>query len=244
MQNDQSLSLDISILDHEYAETRVGIQQTVGIHQPDHDYCSMLIRKERKKAVKSVLQHRLKTHISTVELLKDPPLSPDLNISFYEQVKLKRTMERTRNIKEIVTSFMASPDIRLAIVDDLSVSMGKVPSTMRNKKHGFVSILMKKDPTSLQAADLGLVVQEMKDNFPDLLQILHQIMVPANKWGDDETTANLIPKLALVYGIIMQSRCHELSMIQRMVAMTLADNICDQSVSYFFFLSVQIKVLY
>ena len=92
---------------------------------------------------------------------------------------------------------------------------------------------MKKDSDSLQSVNIGSVVQEMKDKFPALLQILQCIMIPESKREDDAVRANLIPKLALIYGIIMQNRYHELSLMQRLVAMTLADNICDQAVRYF-----------
>ena len=244
--DDDHLPLHLSLLDHEYSR---GLNSSNDVSDPcnthlqpvgqdtssksDHDYClsdTSMNLSNKKKTVKNVLKHRLKTHTSTVSFITTSKVNTDRDLNLYQQAKLKLTLCRTKNIKKIVSAFMSSSNIRQAVLDDISVQLGKIPSTMRNKKHGFVSILMKKDPTSLQSVNLGHVVQEMNAKFPELLQILLHIMVPENKLEDDAARANLIPKLALIYGILMQSRHHELSLMQRLVAMTLADNICDQAV--------------
>ena len=45
----------------------------------------------------------------------------------------------------------------------------------------------------------------------------------------------VLPRIGLVYGILMQSRNMELSRIQRMISLLLFDNIADQKVIYLLF---------
>lgn len=41
---------------------------------------------------------------------------------------------------------------------------------------------------------------------------------------------SVLPKVAVIYGIIAQARNVELSHVQRVMSMVLVDNICDQNV--------------
>ena len=75
----------------------------------------------------------------------------------------------------------------------------------------------------LSKTDLGEVVVEIKKTFPELYQIILGVMLPPDKIDDAESEADVIPKLALIYGILMQTRCHELSHIQCVIGMVLAE---------------------
>ncbi|CAG2238691.1 unnamed protein product [Mytilus edulis] len=97
---------------------------------------------------------------------------------------------------------------------------------MLNKKKGFVSVLMEKDFKALETVKFEDVLIEFQEKFPELLDMIVAIMLPK----DETSIANVVPRLAMIYGIIMQTRHHELSRMQRVVSMCLADNICDQSV--------------
>lgn len=97
---------------------------------------------------------------------------------------------------------------------------------MLNKKKGFVSVLMEKDFKALETVKFEDVLIEFQEKFPELLDMIVAIMLPK----DETLIANVVPLLAMIYGIIMQTRHHELSRMQRVVSMCLADNICDQSV--------------
>jgi hypothetical protein len=41
---------------------------------------------------------------------------------------------------------------------------------------------------------------------------------------------SIIPRLGMIYGIVAQGRNHELSKVQRIMSVNLADNIADQKV--------------
>ena len=104
---------------------------------------------------------------------------------------------------------------------------------MRNRKHGFVSVLMKKDFEALQTLSFHDVIHEMINKMPELLRFLIVIMLPKKKRNSNEAKAAIVPKLAMIYAIIMQNHCHELSRMQRINAMLLADDIADQGVSVY-----------
>ena len=44
---------------------------------------------------------------------------------------------------------MPIPHVRQSVIDDLSLEMGNLPETMRNKDRGFVSILIRKETENL-----------------------------------------------------------------------------------------------
>ena len=219
-------------LDHKFLSDQLAISSTSVQYRPvlDHDYLAPI--KHKKKKVNNAMKNRLKTHILTIPIMKSTQSDKQSDLSLFQGTMLKSVLSKTRNISKIVSAFMSIPHVRQYIVDDLSLEMGNVPETMRNKKRGFVSILMRKETENLQSADLGRIVSEMKTKFPVLLQMLQAMMIPDNKREDDAVRASIIPKLALIYGIVIQSRCHELSFMQRLVAMVLVDNRCDQAVSH------------
>ena len=236
--------------DHDYQSSQLLVPTSSDAVQNeqvnlDHDYLASC--KYQKRKTNNALKRRLKTHLQTVPLMKENKLIAETELPMFQGAKLRCVLSKTRDIKKIVKTFLSIPHVKQAIIDDISVEIGSVPETMRNKKKGFISVLMKKDTDHLQSVNFGLIVSEMKRKFPVLLQMLQSIMIPDSKREEDTFRASLIPKLALIYGIVMQSRCHELSLMQRLVAMTLADNRCDQAVSYFLIAMtiflVQFKIL-
>ena len=152
-------------------------------------------------------------------------------ISIKDSIQLRLLLARSRNAKTISQAFMSLPVLKKHIIDDLCLDIGKRPEKMRNKKHGFVSSLMSKNCDALGKLNFNEVVTEIKEYFPELLDILISIMLPKEKRKSALNLGNIIPRLAMIYGIVMQSRYHELSRIQRTVSMCLADNVCDQNVS-------------
>lgn len=133
---------------------------------------------------------------------------------------------KTGNIKSISTQILSVSALRKQIITDVINVVGKRPEQMLNKKKGFVSVLMEKDFKALETVKFEDVLIEFQEQFPELLDMIVAIMLPK----DETSIANVVPRLAMIYGIIMQTRHHELSRMQRVVSMCLADNICDQSV--------------
>ncbi|XP_076116728.1 uncharacterized protein LOC143084203 [Mytilus galloprovincialis] len=133
---------------------------------------------------------------------------------------------KTGNIKSISTQILSVSALKKQIITDVINVVGKRPEQMLNKKKGFVSVLMEKDFKALETVKFEDVLIEFQEKFPELLDMIVAIMLPK----DETSIANVVPRLAMIYGIVMQTRHHELSRMQRVVSMCLADNICDQSV--------------
>ena len=83
----------------------------------------------------------------------------------------------------------------------------------------------------LKKFNLFNVIDEFKTQFPDLMaQILAIMMKQENNVLYTEME-KVIPRLATIYGIMMQTRNKELSLIQRVNSLLLFDNICDRKVT-------------
>lgn len=90
---------------------------------------------------------------------------------------------------------------------------------------------MQKSFDSLKKFNLFNVIDEFKTQFPDLMaQILAIMMKQENNVLYTEME-KVIPRLATIYGIMMQTRNKELSLIQRVNSLLLFDNICDRKVT-------------
>ena len=135
-------------------------------------------------------------------------------------------VNKTRDIKSISSQILSVAALRKQLVADISNELGKRPEHMLNKKNGFVSVLMEKDFKALETVKFEDIIMEFEEKFPELLEIILAVMLPKN----ETSIANVIPRLVMIYSIIMQTRHHELSRMQRIISMCLADNICDQSV--------------
>ena len=208
--------------DHSYSDTS---EASVG---PDHSYTSSQTALRKKDANK---QRCLKQHGSVGEsLIETSSVMGMLKLSLTETVRLK-LVTLSRNPEAIGKACLSIPPLREAILNNLCEEIGERPDSMKNRLHGQVSVLMRKDFTALEEYNLGDVVTEMKDKLPELVQMILAVMVPEEKRSSVAHQAVLVPRLALIYACAMQARNHELSSFQRVVSACLADNICDQKVS-------------
>ena len=102
---------------------------------------------------------------------------------------------------------------------------------LRNKEHGKVSVLMCKGYQEMASFSIDAVVEEMVTLFPELCLLLRAMM--SSPQADDTELSQITPRVGMIYVIIMQTRNHELSLMQRMLSMILSDNLCDQKVSIY-----------
>jgi len=101
---------------------------------------------------------------------------------------------------------------------------------MLNKKHGFVSTLMNKKFDDLVSFSWSDFVLKESEQFPLLMKLLLCMMIPFNVRNMESKITSIIPRLGMIYGIVAQGRNHELSKVQRIMSVNLADNIADQKV--------------
>ncbi|XP_062587879.1 uncharacterized protein LOC134249562 [Saccostrea cucullata] len=83
------------------------------------------------------------------------------------------------------------------------------------------SYLFSKNYDDLKQFSFQNVMQEMSQCQPDLLKFLLAVAVPSNRIG--KPVSSLLPKLGLIYSILMSSRFHELSRLQRVVSTVLME---------------------
>ena len=123
--------------------------------------------------------------------------------------------------------------VRDAIVNVLTDELAIKPDSMQNVKHGKVSVLMRKDFNDMTHTSMCDVVEEFIAEFPELFRLVLSIM-HGQKDLTSETLRTLIPRLGMIYSIMMQTRIPSLSRLQRVLTMALADQICNQKVSKVF----------
>lgn len=95
---------------------------------------------------------------------------------------------------------------------------------------GFVSQLMKKDVHDMKTSRWMDILKEFRSLFPDLFAIIMFILLDKDKISLYTQLQVVIPRISLIYGILMQTRNQSLSRIQRITSLLLLDNICDQKV--------------
>ena len=134
------------------------------------------------------------------------------------------------DISKISEIIFCSDDIRKRIVNMHVTESHKIISSLGKRKYEQ-SVLMQKSFDSLKKFNLFNVIDEFKTQFPDLMaQILAIMMKQENNVLYTEME-KVIPRLATIYGIMMQTRNKELSLIQRVNSLLLFDNICDRKVT-------------
>ena len=121
----------------------------------------------------------------------------------------------------------SSPDevVIRNLATDIGIRAGKITA----RKYD-ASVLMKKDFDDLLALEMSDIVDDLRQNFPELYHILVCIMLRPEKVNDIESLGSIIPRLAMIYSIALNTRNMELSRLQRIIAMCLLDNVSDQKV--------------
>lgn len=97
---------------------------------------------------------------------------------------------------------------------------------------GFVSQLMKKDVHDMKTSSWIHILKEFRSIFPDLFAILMFMLLDKDKISLYTQLQVVIPRISLIYGILMQTRNKSWSRIQRITSLLLLDNICDQKVRF------------
>ena len=150
-----------------------------------------------------------------------------------EQFKLiKATQEgSTKQITEILTK-----DLRAKILPEISRCMTEECDDHYPKGIKKPSVLRK--PTNTKTLEFlselkwEEICQEAFTLFPLLVCMMVSIMLPKEKWTSTIAIRNILPRLGMVYAILIQTRIPQLSRVQRVVTALLADSICETKVTY------------
>jgi hypothetical protein len=150
----------------------------------------------------------------------------DHSISYQDRADLLDTILHG-NASDIANKVMAVKQTREVIENIVKDGIESDAAQVTNNK----SVLFKKTFEDLQSFQWGDVVSEMVDNQPALTNMLLTVM-SRNKVTTDCLPENLVPKVGLIYGVLMQERYHKLSLVQRVLAIVLKDEQTHEKVKF------------
>ncbi len=146
-------------------------------------------------------------------------------LSLVHAVRLKAAV-MSRDPEKTCLAVMSIPALRNGCVEILAKDNNRMAVTMNGRKHNK-SELMKKDFESLRTVDFDNIVSEFKCKFPELFQQVTRLM---NCTENEVAYQKAIPRLTMVYSIIMFTRNQELSKVQRLMSVCYNESLCEQSV--------------
>ena len=188
----------------------------------------------RESAVIRSVRKRPKKVNPRVEKLRSKLTFADRNtvLTLKQRASLNLGMKDETSASSVATAALSVPPVRDAIVSSLADELATRPDSMQNVKHGKVSVLMRKDYNDMTHTHMTDIVDEFMTEFPELFRLVLSI-IHGHKDLTSETLRTLIPRLGMIYSILMQTRIPSLSRLQRVLTMALGDQICNQKVRYF-----------
>ncbi|CAG2242079.1 unnamed protein product [Mytilus edulis] len=137
---------------------------------------------------------------------------------------------KTKNKREVIKHLLTTEGFKDSILCLLMEEINLMSNRLRNRKLFYVSELMKKRPEDLKFFKWNEIICEFMVKFPTVFSlILTMFLTPQDMENKDKIEA-IIPRIGMVYSMLMQGRNKELSRIQRITSLFLFDNICDQKV--------------
>ena len=75
------------------------------------------------------------------------------------------------------------------------------------------------------------VVNEMMVLFPSLFHLISDVLITKVDAHSFDKIRKIIPRIGMIYSLVVQGKLMALSRVQRVISMILVDNICDQKVN-------------
>ena len=149
-----------------------------------------------------------------------------------EKEKLIDTVQEgsTRNVTEVIAT-----DLGRKFLPELTKHLTEECDSKYPKSTNNPSVLRK--PTEVKTLDFlssfkwEEICEEAFTLFPLLVCMMVSIMLPKEKWGSREAVHDILPRLGMVYAILIQTRMPQLSLVQRVITSLLMDSICETKVT-------------
>ena len=138
---------------------------------------------------------------------------------------------QTGDTEQICSAILSIDSVRRQLINKITIENDVITSGMTNRKYD-PSVLMKKSHKDLKFFSWVDVVDEFKQNFPDLMCQLLSLMLKRESQSLYTKLEQVMPRLGVIYGILMQGRNQELTLIQRLNTSLLFNSICDVKVSH------------
>ena len=136
-----------------------------------------------------------------------------------ESSKLKAVVNFTTSSELVAAAVLSIPRMKAEILNQLFRTMNKRAKFMGRRKHGDLSVLIKKQRKDLENFNTSDIVGEMLLIFPELVLLLVHMMLPENNLNEQDKIDKIMKKLATVRAIVMQTKNIELSAMQRVVSL-------------------------
>ena len=147
-----------------------------------------------------------------------------------DRAKLLTVILYTQDVSVIAEVIYSIPELRKSMTVKQRQQINVDVSSMNKRKYDKTT-LMEKQPKDLHVFNWFRIISEFKSRFPDLFCLLLGMMLKPEESACYTKLEGVLPRLGMVYSILMQGRHRELSATQRVVSMFLFDNISDQKVS-------------
>ena len=192
---------------------------------PDHDYVASLKKKDVVFSAK-LANTGLKANILKYMKFIEGDI-PQLTVT--EWLEIEASVQQ-QQIGEFLDKIMEIKPLWQHVIHFAMRRTQQTVKYMGNRKHGFVSYLFHKDYEDLATFDWITVLNEAFTKLPDLMQIALAVCLQQDSLDSVDAVERVIPKLGLLYAVLVQSAKPELSKVQRILSLVLHDNICDQKV--------------
>ena len=201
----------------------------------EHSYSKPIVRKVKRKlekptTSKNVVFNPIIPIIS--KFVCDAEEEQNKNVFLEEKEKrdlIKSVL--TGKVHVISESVIRINSVQKSVIKGISNNINKNIDQLGHRKHHFVSELMKKEPSDLKHFNWASLVNEMMCLFPSIFQIIIGVLLRPSEARSYQKVQKVMPKIGMMYGVLLQGRNPELSIVQRMMSMILMDNICDQKVN-------------
>jgi len=138
---------------------------------------------------------------------------------------------------KLVHHLLQSKKMLEHIIDYLVSEIQQQVSQLTSYAEGKTSVLRKKNFEDMQNFQWGIVINELIDKLPVLGRLMLGVLVTGNRTTVDVVRNKpddvLSRRLCMAYAILMQCRCKDLSLVQRIMTANMLDNVCDSKVNKF-----------
>lgn len=172
-------------------------------------------------SVQQIVKSLKRTYVRNENIIPDTERNKLLNVLTVPNTSVDEFVNLLLQQQTIMTS------LKPAILSESSV--GASSRCVRSKK----SYLYGSKYTDLKDFNFAEVLTEMSTYQPLLMDHLLSVSVSANKIissSDENFFLSLVPKLTLIYSILMTTRFPELSRMQKVISSTLIDEHVHQKV--------------
>ncbi|CAC5386827.1 unnamed protein product [Mytilus coruscus] len=185
----------------------------------DHDYIvSMPTPVVKNLMVEKIMDFKNNLDINAKTIMKEA------------DTEILMSVIKTKNKREIIKKLLTTEGFKENILCLFMEEMNSMSNLLRNRKLFYVSELMKKKPEDLKSFKWNEIISEFMVKFPTVFSLILTMFLTPEEMENKEKIEGIIPRIGMVYSMLMQGRNKELNRIQRVTSLFLFDDICDQKV--------------